>query len=345
MSSDSRRFSRARWSLCVGAAALVACWLVPAAAQDTGPGPYMGYGDEMGPGPGMGPDDGMGPDEGMGPGGRMGPGGPGGPEGGAGYGAPPDERVVTVHGQERGYAIHIPPNVTRPAPLVLVFHGGGGRPEAIERRTGMDRLADEKGFVVVYPAGMSRGGGGRRGTWNVGSGQSPSRADDVAFVQAILRDVERSLPIDHARIYATGVSMGGVFSYRLACEMSDTFAAIAPVSATMVEHNCHPNSPVAVLHIHGDRDNRIPIGGGHGEMTASGRSWPSPREGVASWRKFDSCGGAPEQHDEGPASCTIYSQCRATVEYCVLAGEGHGWPEMASARIWAFFAAHPKQAP
>ena len=204
----------------------------------------------------------------------------------------------------------------------------------------MNALADQYGFIAVYPAGSERASG-RGGTWNIGGASSPSSANDVAFVQALLSDLERAAPIDHARIYATGVSMGGVFSYRLACEMSNTFAAIAPVSATMVEPSCHPSSPVAVLHIHGTDDNRIPLNGGQGEMTASGRTWPAPQAGLTAWSHLDGCGGPPTQAADG---CTTYGQCRAPVEFCVIPGATHGWPEGSSQRIWEFFAAHPKGA-
>lgn len=250
------------------------------------------------------------------------------------------ERTVAVDGIERSYMVHIPSHAAKPAPIVLIFHGGGGRPQAIARRTGMNDLADQYGFIAVYPAGADRASG-RGGTWNIGGPSSPSSADDVAFVAALLGDLERTAPIDHARIYATGISMGGVFSYRLACEMSSTFAAIAPVAATMVEPSCHPRSPVAVLHIHGTDDDRIPLNGGRGEMTAANRSWPAPREGLSLWSRLDGCGAEPSRDGDG---CTTYGQCQATVEFCVIPGAGHDWPEGSSARIWQFFAAHPKGA-
>jgi polyhydroxybutyrate depolymerase len=250
------------------------------------------------------------------------------------------ERTVAVDGIERSYIVHIPPHAASPVPIVLVFHGGGGRPQAIANRTGMNDLADQFGFIAVYPAGAARASG-RGGTWNIGGQSSPSSANDVVFVQALLRDLERTVPIDHARIYATGLSMGGVFSYRLACEMSNTFAAIAPVAATMVEPSCHPGSPVAVLHIHGTDDDHIPLNGGRGEMTAANRSWLAPQEGLSLWSRLDGCGGQPQRSNDG---CTIYGQCKATVEFCVIPGAGHGWPDGSSARIWEFFAAHPKRA-
>ena len=255
-----------------------------------------------------------------------------------GYG----QHTVSVSGVERSYVAHVPSGTAGAVPVVFVFHGGGGRPEAIERNTGMDEVADQNGFIAVYPAGDLRASG-RGGSWNVGGSISPSSANDVAFVRAIVADLERNVPIDRARIYATGLSIGGVFAYRLACEMSDTFAAIAPVAATMVERSCAPTSPVAVLHIHGVEDDRIPVAGGRGEMTASNRSWPAPQQGISFWSRFDQCAGEPARSDEGAETCTTYGQCRATVKYCVINGGGHGWPGGASEQIWAFFAAHPKR--
>jgi polyhydroxybutyrate depolymerase len=250
-----------------------------------------------------------------------------------------DEHTVMVGGMERSYVVHMPANMSNPAPVVLVFHGGGGRPQAISRRTGMNDVADQNGFVVVYPLG-SEAPSGRGGTWNVGGGMSQSSSNDVAFVQALLADLERHVPIDRSRIYATGISMGGVFAYRLACEMSSTFAAVAPVEATMVESGCHPQSPVAIMHFHGTDDERIPLNGGHGRAAAAGRVWPSPMAGLARWSRLDGCSGQQSADADG---CTSYSQCRAPVELCVVNGGGHTWPEGASERIWQFFSAHPKQ--
>ena len=249
-----------------------------------------------------------------------------------------DENSVSVDGKERDYGIYVPANVAKPAPVVFLFHGGGGRPQAIARRTGMSESADKNGFIAIYPAGIGRDG--RRGTWNVGTG--PSTADDVGFVKAILADVEKHVPVDPKRIYATGLSMGGVFSYRLACEMSGTFAAVAPVAATMVEPACKPDNPVAVLQIHGSDDDHIPLRGGHGSMTAEDRSWPAPQDGAVSWSRLDGCSGEPAHATEGPMDCTNYSSCRAPVQFCVVPQGGHTWPEGATEKIWAFFAAHPK---
>jgi polyhydroxybutyrate depolymerase len=268
-----------------------------------------------------------------------------------------EQRVVSVGGIQRYYLLHLPPGLAQPSAVVLVFHGGGGRPEGIMRRTGMNNLADQNQFIAVYPAGAERATGGK--TWNIGGPLSASAADDVGFIRALLGDLKGRAPIDHARIYATGLSMGGVFTYRLACEMSDTFAAIAPVAATMVEPNCTPRSPVAILDIHGSDDERIPIEGGAGKLTASGRSWPPPQHGLSFWLHFNGCIGPESRAAEpGQTACFTFGQCRAPVEYCVVAGGGHDWPGEprmerrefgasgqlfpASEVIWSFFAANPK---
>jgi polyhydroxybutyrate depolymerase len=266
---------------------------------------------------------------------------------------------VSAGGVQRTYLIHVPPAVARPAPLVLVFHGGGGAPEGMMRSTGMNEIADRNHFIVVYPAGIGRE---RGGTWNIGTSDSRSRADDLGFVQAILEEVRQRYAIDPRRIYATGESMGGVFSYRLACEMSDTFAAVAPVAASMDNAGCRPHSPVAVLDVHGTADNVIPLQGGRGPLTPFGRTWPPVEQGVSFWMQADGCPGASQTRQDGPeTTCRIYQSCRAPVEACLVTNGGHAWPGSpplrwqqrynvyvsqtfpTSERVWAFFAANPKR--
>ena len=229
------------------------------------------------------------------------------------------------------------------------------------RNTGMNDVADRYHFIAVYPQGVNAGGLGRGGTWNVGQAWDRSTTDDVAFARAILQNLERSFPLDRRRIYATGLSLGGMLTYRLACEMSDTFAAIAPVSAAMTEPNCRPHSPVAVFHVHGTADENVPLHGGAGRLTGVGRSWPPVARGIEFWAQFDHCGRSPASAADGPeTTCYTYPGCRASVELCLIRGSGHGWPGSppkrwqqlvgdyvsatfpTSVRIWEFFAAHPK---
>lgn len=273
------------------------------------------------------------------------------------------ERTISVGGMQRSYLIHVPPSLdkSRPAPLVLVFHGGGGRAQGVANTTGMHELADQRGFIVVYPNGTGQGKGL---TWNAG-GVPPegyaevNRVDDVGFVRALVNEVTQTYNIDRRRIFATGMSRGGMLSYLLACEMSDVFAAIAPVAAAMTTPRCAPREAVAVLHIHGDQDKSVPLSGG----SQRGTNRPPVINGIVAFAKADGCSVPTEADLKGAGSaCWRASGCSSgrTVAFCLIDGHGHAWPGAAAKRwqeaqgvpvneswpasekIWEFFAANPK---
>src|SRR5262249_25082621 len=137
-------------------------------------------------------------------------------------------------------------------------HGGGGHASSMPKFSGFDNLARDPHnlFIVAYPESLNK-------SWNDSRGLSP--ADDVAFVRALIDRLEDELPVDPHRIYATGISNGGFFSNRLACDLSDKLAAIASVAATMpttLPESCHPLRPISVLYMNGTKDPLVPIGGG-----------------------------------------------------------------------------------
>jgi len=277
--------------------------------------------------------------------------------------APTEERrTLRVDGVERRYLILLPPSVRpgQPAPVVLVFHGGGGRAQGIAPHTGFSRLAEREGFVAVYPDGL-----GHR--WNDGRGYA-STHDDVGFVRALLDSLRRELTIDPRRIYATGISNGAIFSYRLACDLPGVFAAVAPVAGAMpvalVSSCAHPE-PVSVLAMQGTADPLMPYGGG-GVARRRGRVLSAARS-VAFWAAAAGCAAAPvttPEPDVTPADGTqvrrtAYPGCRdgRSVELYTIEGGGHTWPGGppvggavgrvsrdvdATALIWAFFAEHPR---
>lgn len=86
--------------------------------------------------------------------------------------------------------------------------------------------------------------------------------DDVEFTRRILDDLAGSTNIDPRRVFATGMSNGGILSYRLASELSDRIAAIAPVGGLMGTQTCSPKRPVSVMHFHGTDDKFAPFNGG-----------------------------------------------------------------------------------
>ncbi len=261
-------------------------------------------------------------------------------------------RNLTVGGLDRSYLLHIPPGLDsqQPVPVVFVFHGYD--PEYfyavndIQNITGFNGLADSKGFLVVYPYGIS-------GSWNAGACCGiavDNKVDETAFVRQMLADLGTLVKVDPKRIYATGLSSGAMLAYRLACEMSDTFAAIAPVSGALMIEPCQPGQPVAVIHFHGLADTAVPFAGGPGTLITGKYVFPPVEQGIAAWVKLDGCTAAPQVDKQAIYTRTWYGSCQAGTEvdlYTIAALGGNSWPSPyvmpISQIIWDFFSAHSRQ--
>ena len=192
-------------------------------------------------------------------------------------------RKVQVAAASREYFLHIPKEYDgkKAWPVVLVFHGGASNAEQMVRFCGLSAKADKAGFIAVYPSGSGKLP--RISTWNAGNccGYAMSqKIDDVAFVRAILDDLETAGAIDKSRIYATGMSNGGIMAYLLASELSDRIAAIAPVSGPMGTETCGPKRPVSVMHFHGTADEFAPYKGGKGSKPLSGTQFYSVEHSI-----------------------------------------------------------------
>ena len=250
-------------------------------------------------------------------------------------------------------------------PVVLAFHGGQTHPEFMRRFCGLDALAAAGRAIVVYPAGT----GSREDilTWNGGNccGQAMiDAADDVGFVGALLDALAARLPVDGRRIHATGMSNGAMMAYRLAAEMADRIASIAPVAGPMALAAIAPARPVPVLHFHGTLDQFTPREGGVGRCSVTRVSHRPVVEGILDWVHANGC---PPEPRRDPIPCTdegitverfTWGSGRdgAEVVFYRLEGGGHTWPGRApdsfflgpcalsldaNRLIWEFFQRHP----
>jgi polyhydroxybutyrate depolymerase len=255
-------------------------------------------------------------------------------------------RELQHGGRPRVYYVHLPPQAAEgaPLPVVLNFHGGGGDAPGQECYSGMDALADEEGFIVVYPNGTSRFGE-QLLTWNAGGccGYAQDESvDDVGFVRAMIEDLAALAPIDRARIYATGLSNGAMMAYRLGAEAGDLVAAIAPVAGAMKLEAFAPIRRMPILHIHSVDDPRALYDGGTGPpfpLTNRQVDHEAVESVLALWAAFDGCpsepvltsalSGEPGTTNEGQtAEWWVYAPCSDGVEVDLwkLTGAGHVWP-------------------
>ncbi len=242
--------------------------------------------------------------------------------------------TINVGGLERSYRVHKPVGLPAAAPLVVMLHGGFGSGEQAERAYGWDGLADSAKFVVAYPDGIAR-------AWNVhGCCGRPSHdgIDDVGFIAAMVDEIGNGIGIDRSRIYATGISNGGMMSYTLACN-SGLFAAIGPDSATQLDP-CGSPHPTSVMHIHGTADRMVRYDGGPGEGIAHVNG-PSVPEVHTFWRNVDHC-SAPVVTTDGPIT-TSTADCADNRSVALITVDGglHEWPSFATQELWQFFGAHP----
>jgi len=274
---------------------------------------------------------------------------------------------LAVDGLQRSAIVHVPPQYDRAVamPLVLALHGGGANANNMVRFSGLNEKADDAGFIVVYPNGTGRFE--RMRTFNGGNccGQAAANGvDDVEFIRRLLDDVANAFTIDPKRVFATGMSNGGIMAYRLASELSDRIAAIASVSGPMGTKTCNPMRPVSVIHFHGTDDELAPFHGGKGKGL-SATDFISVPDSIEAWVKADGCAPQPvtatlpDTTEDGTTVLRkTYGPGRdgSEVVLVVITGGGHTWPgrppQMArlgtSTRdisandlMWEFFQRHP----
>ncbi|MBI5715706.1 MAG: dienelactone hydrolase family protein [Chloroflexi bacterium] len=270
---------------------------------------------------------------------------------------------IVVDGRTRTYTVHVPIKITTPTSLVIVLHGGGGNDDNAERMTGMSAKADKEGFVVVYPNGSGRLDD-KLLTWNSGNccGYAlDEKIDDTKFISALIDQMIATHKIDPKRVYVTGISNGGMMSYKLACDLANKIAAIAPVAGAL-NVECKPSQPVSVIAFHGTNDQHVLYEGGKPKTQADTheRVDQSVEFAISFWVKQDGCNATPQKTEKGNIVSEIYSGCKSNTGVALYAikGGGHAWPggvggtfiadtptqEISATDVmWEFFVKHPKQ--
>ena len=280
---------------------------------------------------------------------------------------PPGDHIreFPFDGLIRSYAVHIPPSYdpAKPTPVILVFHSAMMNGSMMARFCGLSEKANQAGFVVVYANGT--GSTPFFLYWDAG-GVRGRVADDVGYVRKLLDDLATVVHVDPNRVFATGMSNGAMMCYRLAAELSERIAAIAPVAGTMAIDQCHPHRPVSVLHFHGTKDGLVHWGGPD-ERTPKNIKFHSVDETIQTWVKANGCPEVPlvaDLQDRANDGTRVRRQCygpgkeASEVVLYIIEGGGHTWPGRdprlrilgkstrdvsANDLIWDFFQKHPMQ--
>jgi polyhydroxybutyrate depolymerase len=263
-------------------------------------------------------------------------------------------RNVIVPGQgTRKYSIYTPAfgANTSPHPAILAMHGGGGTAMLQAASSTLNKFAQEQLVYVAYLEGS-----GAIQTFNAGNCcgfAQTQNLDDVAYVSKVLDDVQSNFNVNAAKIYATGLSNGGMMSHRLACSLSDRFAAIAAIAGASGQFDrslnsyyaCNPTRRIPILHIHAVNDRNYPYAGGTGDGISASDYYPVDST-IADWiARNNVTNQASIENVTATTTCYRYStvadvsKSSAPVTLCKLTppdiydatteivyGGGHSWP-------------------
>jgi polyhydroxybutyrate depolymerase len=272
---------------------------------------------------------------------------------------------IVIDGRKRTYQAYVPKGLAPGAPLVLAMHGSGENGTAMRIETGyaFERLADERGFVVVYPDGQN-------GHWNsceIDKDAQQPGIDDVGFLTALADKFIGEIGTDRNRVFGVGLSEGGYMAIRLGLEVPSRFRAVAPVEANMPapeNFQCRPvtQGGASVFLIHGTKDRLVPFEGGEGSLLFGLLKNPKVLSSHATAQYFadlDAIAGRPVttrsiSADGFGIERSIWSNgSGAEVELIAIDGAGHAFPQPyyrarrilgssprdpnAAEVIWAFF--------
>ena len=255
-------------------------------------------------------------------------------------------------GNNREYALYIPASYdgSQEVPLLFNFHGGGGNIAEHISSADMRPIADTANFILVYPQAVPDPGNGGATSW---MHKAPTTFNDVPFVEAMIDVIAAEYMIDNDRVYVCGYSLGGEFTYELACSLNNRIAAAGAVARTMqgeTFNNCAPQHPTGVLTILGTADfisdyNGITFGGVQYYMSAA--------ETHEYWVTANNCNtnptisNVPNTNTSDGSTVERYTWTDASgctyVEHLKVINGGHDWPGVfgnmdidASQEIWNF---------
>lgn len=236
-----------------------------------------------------------------------------------------------VAGVDRQTILYAPSGLGAKPPLVYVIHGFNMSGQQEVTLTQMNKVADTAKFVVVYPNALKNGSDQQ--SWDLAG------TTDYNYIMSLIDTVEGRYKIDRNRVYISGFSQGGFFSFNLGCRHGDKIAAIAPVSG-LLNQTCTLKRPLPTHFTYG---------------TNEGFDTKTFIETGVKWVELNGCSPTPKVTRPYPMSNPNsvvthleYSDCDAGVEIVIdtVKGGTHEWPMNTqtkvnnSIEVWNFFKKH-----
>ena len=254
-------------------------------------------------------------------------------------------KSIQHDGLTRTYSIYVPESYdgTADFPLLFNFHGGNDLASGWQVVSDMRPLADTANIIIVYPQARPDPSDGNSLNWLP---KTAGTFDDVPFISAIIDEIDLDYRLDQKRIYACGYSLGGEFSFELACKLSNRIAAIGVVARTMQANPnsyCAPVHSTGVLTILGTDDFVSPYEG----IVFNGiEFYISALETHEYWANQNDCELTPTMSNASPSverfTWSTTSGC-SFVENLKVLGGGHDWPGSfgnmtinSNSEIWQF---------
>lgn len=231
----------------------------------------------------------------------------------------------------RSYVIYEPVQLEKKSvPVMLVLHGGTGSAKHSIETMGFEKVADKEKFYVVFANGTGTVFGSDRRVWNAGdccAAAVRKNIDDVGFIQKLLEDVKSKYNVDAKRFYVTGMSNGAMMAYRLICELPNTFAAAIPVAgAVVVDKKCEHGSEVALMHVHGLKDESVPFLGGQSKGLVRALYKPTI-ESLTIFSKMKNCNEPKTSPlSDGDEVLDFYCGTNPPMKLVKLKNMPHAWP-------------------
>jgi polyhydroxybutyrate depolymerase len=260
-------------------------------------------------------------------------------------------------GEQRAYLLYVPESYdpATPTPLVITFHGFAQWPAHQAQLSHWNELADQYGFIVVYPSGRHV-----PLRWQTGGtfARNTDPQTDITFVSDLIDKLATEYNLDPARIYANGMSNGAGMSFILFCALSDRIAAVGLVAGAYLYtwEECQPERQVPAVVFHGTDDPIVPFQGGR--IRPFDVPFPAIPDWIDTLAGRNACDKVPEALPaSGDVSGVQYQDCAADVVFYTVAGGGHTWPGGdrlpvtiaghtsqnidATQTMWDFFQEHP----